>query len=296
MHGSGEAGDLHRGRMAEFFRGPITRDDHDTRTRERFARIDKNSDGVLDAAEIEAAMAQRRGRFGGMMERMGERMRGRMDADRDGKVSKAEHVDRIKTAFAEMDLDNDGKITDADLPPPMRGKGVLSGEGGGRGIMGRGSLGGGGIGMMGAGPFGQLLRGADTNKDGAVTLDEVLAVAEKRFAERDRNKDGVLDKADGDLARKEMTDYRVKRFIHHFGADKDGKVTREQFKAKADARFAMMDANNDGQITRDEMPWRGRGGRGHHGMMGGEHGAGGPGSEGPRRGGPRGSGEGERRL
>jgi len=258
-HGEGPLGGMRHG----FWGGgrTLTKDDYDARTRERFARIDKNSDGVLDAAEIEAGLTERMGRRGEMFERMAKARMARMDENRDGKVTKEEFLGRVRKMFAEMDLDNDGRITDDDLPPMMRGRGVLSGnqEGGGFG-RGRGGL------------LGGMLRSADANKDGIITLDEALAAGEKEFARLDRNRDGGVDKADGDATRKEMTDYGVKRFIHHYGADKDGKVTREQFNKKAAERFAMMDLDNDGKITRQEMPggmMRGRGhGPGRHGHFG----------------------------
>lgn len=297
-HGMGGDEGFHGPRMGGFgdrFRGKLTKEDFDARARERFARIDKNSDGVLDAAEIEGSIGERRGwrgRMGkgdgaGMREggRMGGRMMKRFDADKDGKVTAEEHAAGLRKIFAEMDLDNDGKITDADLPPTMRGRNVLAGDaaGPGRGF-GRGM------------PMMRHLRGADADKDGTVTLDEFLAAARKRFATMDRNTDGAVDKADFDALRKEMTDYRVKRFVHHYGADKEGKVTREQFLAKAGERFAMMDTNADGSVTRNEMPGRGRWG-GHHGGhrghgMGGGHGMGSHDGRGP---GPEGEGPGPRR-
>lgn len=274
-------GDMRGGGM--FGRGPLTKDAFDTRTRERFAAIDKNSDGELDLAEIEASftsrMGERMGRMGMRPDEMGERMMRRFDANKDGKVTKDEFLAHIRKAFAEMDLDNDGRITDDDLPPMMRGRNALAGgTGGGPGIGGRRGGGMGGPGLMG------LLREADANKDGVVTLDEVLVVAERRFAALDRNKDASIDKADFDGLRKEMVDYRVKRFVHNFGADKEQKVTRDQFTAKAGERFARMDWNNDGSITRDEMPGGGmrRGGWRARGEQGGpEHGGRGMGPGGP---------------
>ena len=50
--GRGEAGgeDMRRGWLSR----SVTADEFDARTRERFARLDKNSDGVIDTAEVEA--------------------------------------------------------------------------------------------------------------------------------------------------------------------------------------------------------------------------------------------------
>ena len=292
MHG-GETG---RGGMMQRWRGTSAAD-NDTRTRENFARLDRNSDGVIDAAELETAFAERMSRRHGRMGRkgggdgagMGERMLRRFDQNRDGKVTREEFNATVAKRFAEADLNNDGRIGDDDLPPTMRGRNVL-GEGGG---MGRGR----------GGPMMGFVRGADANKDGVITLDEAQAQAGKMFAQFDRTKDNAVDQADFEALKKEMTDYRVKRFSHRYGSDKDGKVTREQFDKVAKERFAQLDFNNDGRVTRDEMPGGGRGHWGHRGH-GGDEGhdgrrgrgpmmeqdggpdAGGPGQGGPGAGGP----------
>jgi Ca2+-binding EF-hand superfamily protein len=218
-------------------------------------------------------MSEGRGqRFGDMMR---QRFQGRFDTDRDGKVTRQEALDRVRREFQRMDLDSDGRITDADLPPMMRGRDVLKGGAGGVGM--RGGMGG----MM----LGRLIE-ADANKDGIITLEEALAAAGRRFDRADRNKDGAIEKADHDTMRKEMTDYRVRRFLHAHGAGADGKVTREQFFKHAKERFAELDTNNDGRIDRqDRMGGRGMMGRG----MGPGHEQGdGPGRRGP--GGPGGPG------
>jgi len=245
--GHGRSGFRHR------WRGDLTKDENDARIRERFARLDRNSDGVIDASEVEASinerMNERRGRLG---DRMSARFIQRYDTNNDGKVSREEFNDAVRKRFAEMDLNNDGRITDDDLPPMMRGRDALKASAGGFGGRGGRSM--------------SFLRGADANNDGVITLDEALAQAGKTFAQLDRNKDNVVDQADADAMRKEMVDYRVKQFMHRYGADNTGKVTREQFSKVAGERFAMRDLNNDGRITRDEMPGRGGwGGRGHRG-------------------------------
>ena len=48
-------------------------------------------------------------------------------------------------------------------------------------------------------------------------------------------------------------------------ADGDGVVTRAEYQAAVDARFARMDANGDGVLASDERP-----GPGRHGMRGGD--------------------------
>jgi hypothetical protein len=140
-----------------------------------------------------------------------------------------------------------------------------------------------------------FLRQADANQDGVVTKEEVAALADRDFARWDWNKDGVIDQADRDALRKEMLDYAVKRMARRMGAGPDGKVTREQFQAKAAEGFARLDADNDGKLSRGELPGRGHGMRGwHHGPghrgMGPHHGDpdGMPGDGGPRGPGARG--------
>ncbi len=255
-------------------RGSMSAEEFDSRTRERFARLDKNSDGVIDSAEVQATIEQRGNRRQARVETRVGRMLARFDTNKDGKISREEFLDRVKARFARMDLNNDGRITDEDLPPVMRGRDVLKGgpasdgPGFGRGRGNRAGF------MLGR------IRAADANNDGIITLDEVLAQAGKRFDQMDRNKDGTVDKADFDGLQKEMVAYRVQRFIHNFGADKDGKVTREQFFAAAKERFASRDINADGRIDRQDFGG-GRGGR--HGMdrgRGGPDGRMGPGSPG----------------
>ena len=84
----------------------------------RFAGLDKNSDGVIDVKDFEAVSAE-------SVDFGTKRFLMRFDANGDGKVSKDEFERFAKERFAALDLDDDGKITEADLPPRMRGRGVL---------------------------------------------------------------------------------------------------------------------------------------------------------------------------
>ena len=247
MGGEGPDWGMRGERRSWWRRGSITKDDFDARTRSKFARMDANSDGTVDQAEakalIERRMERRGKRRAKRMERFAERVIKRFDVDKDGKVTREEVDSRIKERFQRADLDGDGTITDADLPPMLRDRDILSGKG----HVGRRH------GRRGARML-RFLRDADANGDGQISFEEAMAAGGKRFARFDRNKDGAVDKSDLDLLRNEIVDYRVKRFMHRFGAAQDGTLTKEQFTKFRNERFARYDYNNDGELSRDEMP------------------------------------------
>ena len=253
----GPMGELGIGGRGFFRDRNLSSEEVDARLRERFARFDSNGDGVLDRSEVEAEftrrqderrrrLAERFARHDG--EQATDRMLRRFDSDGDGKITREEFTARAERRFAELDLNSDGRIDDADLPPMMRGRDVLRGgvDGGGRGWR-----------RSGMGGMGEL-RAADVDNDGIVTKEEFLTHVNKRFDAFDANKDGVIDQADRDAKRKEMTDYRVQRFLHMFGAAPNGQVTREKFMEVAKERFAEMARERDGERRGP----RGRG-RGH---------------------------------
>lgn len=266
MEQAGEGGPMRR--RGWFGPKSITADEYDTRTRENFARLDKNGDGVIDAAEVEAAMAQRATQRGGWFRGKDAANAGpgadflRRFGDKDGKVTKEAFLAEAKRRFGLMDLNNDGRITDDDLPPMMRGKGLLKANG-----------------PAIPGPMARMLRGlreADVKGDGIITLDAYIAQQTRRFDDLDRNKDGIVNQADFDAMRKEMSDYRVKRFLHAYGADAAGKVTKEQFYKVAKERFARLDPKGEGKITIGGGGERGgrEGGRGGRGEQRGGPGMG----------------------
>jgi hypothetical protein len=88
---------------------------------------------------------------------------------------------------------------------------------------------------------------ADSNRDGAVTVREATRYARSTFAERDRNRDGVLSpyelrNAGWDLRSEDL--------------NRDGRVTYAEHDAAARAEFARYDRNHDGVIRGYEL--RGR--------------------------------------
>jgi Ca2+-binding EF-hand superfamily protein len=229
----------------------IKKSEFDEQTRARFARIDANNDKVIDADEAKALITSRmarrdHGRRHERQERRLERLMQRFDLNHDKKIERAEFDKQIAFFFDRMDLDGDGKITDQDLPPIMRGMGVLKGHFRGHGMRHN----------RGPGRILALLRGADTNNDGEITRAEAEQAAGRFFARFDRNNDGVIEKADLEVLKNEMIAYRVKRFFHRYGGTKDGKLTLEQYTAARDRWFARWDANGDQVLSEDEMPRR----------------------------------------
>ena len=76
-------------------------------------------------------------------------------------------------------------------------------------------------------------RQMDANKDGVITLEEFLARRDPTLRPPRQEQRRLRSmRADFEAAAKESTDYRVKRFLKRFDADRDGKVSKEEF-AKA---------------------------------------------------------------
>jgi Ca2+-binding EF-hand superfamily protein len=120
----------------------------------------------------------------------------------------------------------------------------------GRGGMGDMMMGGMGGPGFGGGFLAERLKSLDANKDGVITLEEVLAARQPIFARIDTNGDGVIDAKEIEAETKLNVDYWTKVFMHRFDQNKDGRITREEFERAAGQRFGM---GSDGAMGRD-MP------------------------------------------
>ncbi len=120
--------------------GLVSREEAPERLGERFAQLDKNNDGNLDAEELKR-MAGRQGRPGasgglggpGGMERTFDpaQLFQRMDKDQNGTLGKDELPERMQQRFAELDLDGNGELDRDELAKmqEMMGQRRPGGEG-----------------------------------------------------------------------------------------------------------------------------------------------------------------------
>lgn len=101
----------------------------------------------------------------------------------------------------------------------------------------------------------------DTNKDGAVTLEEWRSGQQARFKRLDTNNDGKLTQ-DELFARTPVvgnsvlpTDRQAGRqstYFQRLDADKDGVVTLTEFMAQGERNFARCDVDKNGRIDTAE--------------------------------------------
>lgn len=112
---------------------------------------------------------------------------------------------------------------------------------------------------------GMMLETLDTDKDGAVSKAEFEARRAADFTAADSDKDGNVSAAElSAFHEQKMAEHRAereKRMYERLDANKDGKVTKDEFEGAG--MFDRMDKNKDGKISADEMKGHGHGG--HHG-------------------------------
>lgn len=166
---------------------------------ERFARMDRNDDGVLNEADRPEDMRGRRGPGADGDRGPGRRGHGQFmekaDTDGDGGVSleelQAVRPEATAEMFAERDTNGDGVLNRDDRPEMSR-----EGRRGKRGPGAEGRRGG-----------GERMSALDTNEDGGVSFEEMQAarpdLTQEDFDARDKNGDGVINREDGPPARGE---------------------------------------------------------------------------------------------
>lgn len=102
--------------------------------------------------------------------------------------------------------------------------------------------------------FGHMLKKMDSDGDGKISSAEFQAAAAARFAAIDTQGSGRISAEQ--IANSKSARQRDLKFAEHevkrIGSD--GTISRDQYLAAAQARFAKLDRNGDGFISADEMP------------------------------------------
>lgn len=157
-------------------RWPETRAEVQAQVAERFGKMDANKDGAVTRAEFDAVRAKMKAERDARRTERREEMFAKLDADKSGQLSKAEFAARPDRP------EGMGKPGD-DRGPGMRGHGHHGGKHRGHGGMGMG---------MGGPGGGDWFDRLDVNKDGKVTLAEATAKPLALFDKADANKDGKV--------------------------------------------------------------------------------------------------------
>ena len=160
------------------------------------------------------------GRHGGMMMMA--------DANKDGKISKAELTAALDARFVKMDANRDGKLTKEDRD--IRRQARLD----------------------------QRFAALDTDRNGQISKPEFAAGHQGRFGRGDGDREGRDGREGHRFGGRGHGGHGGGMMFHGRGgmrgeAMKDGVMTRAEFMAGPLAMFDKADSNKDGFVTADEM-------------------------------------------
>ena len=180
---------------------PTTRDGVGQAVERHFARLDADRDGFVSKAEADAAAERRHSRASERMHKPGSALFERLDANKDGVVTRAE----AEPVFASRQVDI-AHVGPGETPPRRN--------------------------------WDALTSRLDTNRDGAISRAE-FDVGEAQRAQMRSERGGHGAGFTG-------------RMFEAADSNKDGRVSLDEAQAAATAHFAAADANGDGTLSVEE--------------------------------------------
>ena len=237
--------------------GKLTKEELPEQMAEKIMEGDADGDGVVTKEEFEAAREKMRGRRG---ERHGQggadlgAFFDRFDANEDGKLTKDELPERAADRIMKADADGDGAVTKEELEAAREKMGGGRGEGGP--------------------DVGAFFDRFDANEDGKLTKDELPEQLAERIMKADADGDGAVTKEELEAAREKMGGQRggdgerggrgkrggqgqgghgVGALLDRFDANEDGKLTKDELPERAAEKIMQADADGDGAVTKEEL-------------------------------------------
>lgn len=113
----------------------------------------------------------------------------------------------------------------------------------------------------------KIMKHADADKDGNISKDELNAAHQAKFKEFDLDANGTVTAEEVQKKLSERYARLAKKITRRFDKDRNGSVTEEEFMDSAASKLYRLDLNDDGIISKNEMPRRKRYGK----RRGGKH-------------------------